>query len=176
MSNISKHLLPFERSSRFRSKVGPHCTTLGHNSNNTTCIIRDHYLSGTPATSRNQNCLNVGSMYPMLAQEQPSIHPTSLTVSVEQRATDFDFVAFLDVLSHQIKDTRTVLLSLIRGREDHREEEGCRRGWPASLPFAATVVSGISLHLPAELSVTPSQLLHSVTIWSLPVSGRNNQV
>ena len=59
--------------------VGPHCTTLGH-SNNTICIIPDHCLASTHATSRNQNCFNVVPMYPTLAQQRPS--PNILTVSV----------------------------------------------------------------------------------------------
>ena len=82
MSNIRDHLLPFKRSPpppRSLIMVGPHCTTLGH-SNNTICIIRDHCLASTPATSRNQNCFNVVPMYPTLAQQRPS--PNILTVSV----------------------------------------------------------------------------------------------
>ena len=38
--------------------------------------------SCTPTTSRDQNRFNVGPVYPTLAQQQPSIDPTSLTVSV----------------------------------------------------------------------------------------------
>ena len=38
--------------------------------------------SCTLATSHDQNCFNVGPMYPTLAQQQHSIGPTSLTVSV----------------------------------------------------------------------------------------------
>ena len=85
MYNIRDHLLPFERSFRLFILVGPHCTALGHNSNNTTCIMGDHCLSCTTATSRDQNCFNVGPMYPTLAQQQPSIDPISLTVSVPRQ-------------------------------------------------------------------------------------------
>ena len=85
MSNIRDHLLPFERSSRLFIMVGPPCTASGHNSNDTTCIMGDHCLSCTPATSLDQNCFNVGPMYPTLAQQQPSIDPTSLTVSVPRQ-------------------------------------------------------------------------------------------
>ena len=41
--------------------------------------------SCTLATPCDQNCFNVGPMYPTLAQQQPSIGPTSLTVSVPRQ-------------------------------------------------------------------------------------------
>ena len=85
MSNICDQLLPFLKYLPGYLLVGPHCTALGHNSNNTTCITGDHCLSCTPATSRDQNCVTVGPMYPTLAQQQPSIDPTSLTVSVPRQ-------------------------------------------------------------------------------------------
>ena len=77
MYNIRDHLLPFERSSWLFIMVGPRCTVLGHNLNNTALWV----ITASPAHPP----LRVTKMYLMLVQciqRWPSSNPIIILIII----------------------------------------------------------------------------------------------